>query len=177
MAKMRRRLFQLAAIASLVICLAILALWGRSYWHLDAVDVFPTPQRFWSGMSAGGRIEIRLIRADATYWAGRSADFSSGRLEQLGYSMGPFQWEAAGFAYGKGIVPSGSSATLTARVFLVPHAFVAVTFAALPALWLRGVLRHRVRRRRIAGGLCARCGYDLRASPGNCPECGARART
>lgn len=39
----------------------------------------------------------------------------------------------------------------------------------LPALKLTTLIR---RRRRIAAGKCVRCGYDLRASPGRCPECG-----
>jgi hypothetical protein len=35
--------------------------------------------------------------------------------------------------------------------------------------------RNRKRKHRSARGLCPRCGYDLRASPGRCPECGAAA--
>lgn len=38
-----------------------------------------------------------------------------------------------------------------------------------PALSLRRYLRSR---RRKAKGLCTSCGYDLRASSGQCPECG-----
>ena len=32
--------------------------------------------------------------------------------------------------------------------------------------------RQARRQYRLEHGLCRRCGYDLRASPGHCPECG-----
>jgi len=51
-------------------------------------------------------------------------------------------------------------------------------FVILPLLLIApwrtaGVLRQQWReRRRSAAGMCAKCGYDLRASPERCPECG-----
>jgi hypothetical protein len=62
------------------------------------------------------------------------------------------------------------------RAWVVPHWFLASLAGALPAWWLA---RHPPRtwespraRRRRARGLCPRCGYDVRATPARCPECG-----
>ena len=55
----------------------------------------------------------------------------------------------------------------------VPDWFLAAVCGVLPArAWRRGPAeRHRQR----TAGRCRRCGYDLRATPGRCPECGTAA--
>jgi len=55
-------------------------------------------------------------------------------------------------------------------VVAVPHWATAMLFAAFPAVWGWRRLRRRGRDR---VGLCPECGYDLRATPDRCPECGA----
>jgi hypothetical protein len=52
----------------------------------------------------------------------------------------------------------------------VPYWAVMVLLLALPA---RVAWRARRRGRRLGRGQCPACGYDLRATPGRCPECGA----
>jgi hypothetical protein len=54
----------------------------------------------------------------------------------------------------------------------IPHWFVVLLASLAPGVWL--IRRHR-RASRVRLGRCAGCGYDLRASPGRCPECGTPA--
>jgi hypothetical protein len=75
--------------------------------------------------------------------------------------------------YGRGTVyVAGSPYNFNTDVwelFASWRLMVAVLLIA-PALRLAWWL---IRRRRIVAGRCAVCGYDLRATPDRCPECGA----
>lgn len=56
--------------------------------------------------------------------------------------------------------------------FSIPHWFIALLCGIVPMRWLLIQLQ-RLRASRIAGqGTCINCGYDLRATPDRCPECG-----
>ena len=54
------------------------------------------------------------------------------------------------------------------RVVGIPYWFLFVLVATPTYHWLWS------RRRWAAPGLCRTCGYDLRATPDRCPECGTK---
>ena len=70
--------------------------------------------------------------------------------------------------------PSGATAVcaVTSDWLVIPHWVTGVLCAVPLTAWLVQKRRQRRRRWRDARGLCLRCGYDLRASPALCPECG-----
>lgn len=57
-------------------------------------------------------------------------------------------------------------------IWQIPLWFLLPTVLA-PALICAWRFRRGWRRRRARAGLCAKCGYDLRATPLRCPECGS----
>jgi hypothetical protein len=58
----------------------------------------------------------------------------------------------------------------------ISHWFAAALLLALPLFRLIRHRRHRIDMRRRLG-LCITCGYDLRATPDRCPECGTLVAT
>ena len=83
----------------------------------------------------------------------------------------------SGFGYvtggAAGQLPDGTLVAIgTYQGVQAPLWAVATAAAGLPLLRTANWL---LKRRRVRPGLCARCGYDLRATPEKCPECGQQA--
>lgn len=170
---MLRRLLNLVTALSLLLCLAVVALWVRSHFRSDTIsreentkcslslsrgEVMFVHQGEWAW-----NFEPRVRPLEWHYWAvpgtGNPSD-SAVRIFGGGY------WEVAGFGHAAGR-PAGLGVML--RVYVFPLWFVALCSALLPGIkvW---AWRRRSRARR--SGLCPACGYDLRATSGRCPECG-----
>ena len=63
------------------------------------------------------------------------------------------------------------------RRLMIPCSYLTVLLALAPAAWLASWRKRRRTRRRLQAGSCVRCGYDLRATPGRCPECGTAVQS
>jgi hypothetical protein len=117
----------------------------------------------WSGRPAGFR-GLTYARGDAC----PPIDF----LEDLSQESDDVDasWQRGGFAWhGRRNVRLG----VRYGFAVAPFWGVAAATAVLPLGWTALRWRSRVRgRRRMRLGLCPTCGYDVRATPERCPECG-----
>jgi len=98
---------------------------------------------------------------------GTNIRFSLGRFADrslLGFAQG--HWTAY-------IGVGRNGGTTNGSYVAVPIWFLLLVFGVLPG---RAVVRWWRERRRASAGTCRVCGYDLRASPERCPECGTPRR-
>jgi hypothetical protein len=150
---LRRRLFTCLTILSLLLCLATVGLWVRSYWAADFAGRYNGRGRIFALVSTMGSIEISATPSGNGSFAG--VYYGRDKADRWGSV-------ASTMRFGAHFGPIESWV-------LFPHWFAGLLFAVLPTLRLRAILRTR-RENRI--GLCQHCGYDLRATPDRCPECG-----
>ena len=102
----------------------------------------------------------RRFRAASIDEAGPRASLAGCAWQSGRSSVGPVEVDTAA----PSAVPFRRWAAITLR-----HAYLLAVLGVLPVGRLTGGVRRSARKTR---GLCATCGYDLRATPGRCPECG-----
>ncbi|HEY7087300.1 MAG TPA: hypothetical protein VH518_04375 [Tepidisphaeraceae bacterium] len=183
---MRRKLFNLAVVLSLLLFLATTVLWLRGHFVQDVISFTRGQDRFIrlhmkenglviASISPWPRREPLTWRWD---WTGRQGYGVPVMFDVKTMTSGTV---VPGISYniGTGTVNdpalAGNAATVVrAKVLVIVWLWpLVITLALAVPLTAMVVRRWVIRRKRSANGLCLVCGYDLRASPGRCPECGA----
>jgi hypothetical protein len=169
---MRRKLANIAGVTSFGLALALSALWVRSRWRSDTVYRQATPQA-WSIASNDGGVTVGRRNYDGLRLQDESWGHLSGAATGIGY--GVRRWGFAGFAGGDiqgGVGTGGMAYKFRDDYWTVPYWVLVLVASAYPLLLVVGRTRGRAARARVRNGQCPSCGYDLRASPERCPECG-----
>jgi hypothetical protein len=176
--QVRRGLFNVLAALSLVLCVATVGLWVRSRW-IDDRWRLPGPVGSYSAVrSCEGKLEIawrlRRTRMPMSGWATPQHD-SFWWVEDTAVPEGSDHLHAAG-SDDIQVFPLSRTIWFGPVLFL-RHFTAVVVFSFLPLAWCVMRLQRFGRKgRRLAGQVrCPRCGYDLRATPDRCPECGTSA--
>jgi hypothetical protein len=168
---MRRRLASIAAMTLLAICTVLVALWLRSRFRADTIYHQATPKAWGITSNDGGvtvgRREYSGLSLNDSAWR-----YYSGNVTGIGYGMR--RWAFAGFVRGD-IQSSVLAYSFHDDYWTVPYWFLLVVALVIPSTWIAGWYRRRAAGSRSRRGVCTSCGYDLRASPCRCPECGRSA--
>ena len=178
MRRAARTCFHLAAGVSLVLCVMAVGAWwaGRT----DTLEVTrKAPLSVYTLTISGGG-----LRVVTTHRPNTRAPYPD---DMLGWTFKTYpHWDLVAltpklFPAARQPVPGVFVADLKFATFdlsliQTPMWFVVAAFAILPCAAVMRLVRRRRRVKRMAAGQCIACGYDLRASPERCPECGRESR-
>ena len=175
----RRRLFNILSAISLVLCLATVALWVRSYYVRDSLHFGRHNGNSHVMQSILGRVHL-LSHLSGGRESGQTFYYRDRLLPHATWNGGmsgypPRVHWRLGCAwqnysqYHLPITIGGQGFSTSRRLIILPYRWPALLFALLPTIALLRAIRRRQRGRQ---SMCAQCGYDLRATPDRCPECG-----
>jgi hypothetical protein len=176
-------MFNLAAVLSLILCFVVAGLSASGYYFLGWQGVWETPHadgfglsRFEADFSGGGiglweqistvdpkvrtasfsRYYLSIPNSPPERFWRRTFDTDYPYLGSRPRSR--WKWVMNSQAIGWSIINN--------RALIVPAWFPIILLLIFAAVVLVGY------RKRAKIGVCAQCGYDLRATPDRCPECG-----
>ncbi|HWE95382.1 MAG TPA: hypothetical protein VG269_15550 [Tepidisphaeraceae bacterium] len=187
---MRRRLFTILSALSLLLCVATALLWPRSYSISDALTIDlpqfgrPLADDTLNIASGNGGVGFSFDRWAAWELGTRKPTRRDFHPHVVSYqSLPPFYpwklnqtfFQSHGCEISTHTEPISPTSVGSGVIYqfnvVLPDAAMLGATSILPALWVWQWHRRRKRRLRSAFA-CRVCGYDLRATPGRCPECG-----
>jgi hypothetical protein len=167
--RLGRYILNALAVFSLLLFVATAALWARSYTCIDGAVLYRTCK--YSICSERGDIYLRRSWTVVRQYL---ADEGHGTEPYISpYSSHfVFEWQLnRGWSRDSKGTTGPIDVEWPEQRIRVPDWIIVVLLAVLPVT--RFVLLPLRRCRQLKLGLCVTCGYDLRATPDRCPECGA----
>ena len=190
---MFRRVFTALAALSLLLCVGVTLLWVRGHSVGDTLGYAWGDDHVACAKSAAGRLAVTRTQTTGRSWRPdlprqqgwryeqfrpprthvqdlpNEMDF--GHMEHLRNRVAVYSFGGAA-AWSYDVSVPMTDGRIKERGVEVPSWLAALLCLLLPARWALVRQREAKPRSRHGQGLCRSCGYDLRATPGGCPECG-----
>lgn len=171
---------RLSVVLCLAVCVGVVCLWIRSIGHCGSY-YWIGPSHYLGISSTDGVMGILFARDSGLRGVTDETDLYGCFSWRLGITPGRDRASLTTpsfnrFGFGLHLVKTIGRPTGNWRfgdhaltILFLLYWLVALVTAIPPLLFVRRLLRRRSLERR---GCCRTCGYDLRASPERCPECG-----